>query len=327
MDDSRIPHELHRARQLSAPPEPAYERLLRRRDRRRRNARIASALTALLVGGAAVIGTTVVFGLHGTGKRTPHIPVTQPPPQNLVAGPGQYYYTRTQIYFGDTSESTTYRLAGPWTLTEWFGPNRSGRATFDGYKGASSVGYSWPGGRDSTYAAGEFPLEDLSDLSSDPDRLLDELTARSMPGGASPNPIPTTSPGRTSELSALLRTLQDLFNGDEQFTPPSVRAAMFDVARGLQGVTTIERTADPVGREAIALRWVVEYQGPPSYVEWFFSPSTKQLMAETWTQGGRVLEARIVMEAGIAESTQEPPGPDQSFFPPAEVGPSFAKRG
>jgi hypothetical protein len=92
-------------------------------------------------------------------------------------------------------------------------------------------------------------------------------------------------------------------------------------------VTTTERTADPVGREAIALRWVVEYKGPPSYVEWFFSPPTKQLMAETWTQDGQVLEARIVIAAGIAESTKKSPGPDQSFFPPAEVSPSFAKRG
>src|SRR5919197_700796 len=164
MDDRRIAHELQRAKLVMGPPEPAFERLLLRRDRKRRNTRILSAATALVVAAVAVAGAVLAFGVHGTGKRTPHIPATQPPSQNLVAGPGEYYYTRTQIYSGDTSDGAMYRLAGPWTLTEWFGPDRSGRATFDGYEGATSVGYSWPGGRDTTYVAGEFPLEDLSNL-------------------------------------------------------------------------------------------------------------------------------------------------------------------
>src|SRR5207244_6458566 len=124
-----------------------------------------------------------------------------------------------------------------------------------------------------TYGPGEMPLGNLSSLPSDPNKLYDRLAQRSMPGGASPNPIPTSSPGRSEQDTALLRTLQDLFDGDEQFTPPAVRAAMFDVASRIDGVETISGTTDPVGRPATGLRWAVQYgDGAPSYVAWFFDP-------------------------------------------------------
>jgi hypothetical protein len=118
--------------------------------------------------------------------------------------------------------------------------------------------------------------------------------------------------------------MQDLFDGDEQFTPPAVRAAMFDIARGITGVETLNGIVDPVGRPAVGLRWEISYPGSaPSVVEWFFDPSSKQLMAETWSQDGKVIQARIVTEAGIADSTDGPPQAADRFFPAASQAPSF----
>jgi hypothetical protein len=167
------------------------------------------------------------------------------------------------------------------------------------------------------------PYEDLSDLPTDPTELAAKLGSRSGSGGASPNPIATSSPGRTQEDTSLLRTLQDLFEGGEQFTPPLVRTAMYDVARTMRGVRVVTGTVDPQGRPAVSLRWIVRYEGPPSEVEWFFDPDTKQFMGQTWTEGGLILEARIVVRAGIAGSTEGPPQGQALFFPEGKGSPTF----
>jgi hypothetical protein len=46
-------------------------------------------------------------------------------------------------------------------------------------------------------------------------------------------------------------------------------------------------------------------------------------MAETATQNGQVIEARIVAEAGIADSTDVTPGASHDFFRVAERRPAF----
>ena len=102
---------------------------------------------------------------------------------------------------------------------------------------------------------------------------------------------------------------------------------MFEVARGTTGVETIDGAVDPVGREAVALRWVIQYDGPPGYVTWYFDRGTKQLMAETWGTSTALFEARIVTDAGIAASTQSPPTDDHRFFPAAERSPDFSEFG
>jgi hypothetical protein len=118
-------------------------------------------------------------------------------------------------------------------------------------------------------------------------------------------------------------TLEDLFDGREQFTPPLVRAAMFEVARGIEGVVTVEQTTDPVGRSATALRWILQYEGPPATMQWYFDPESHQLMATTITSEGQVWSATIVTDAGIVGSTNDVPGPDQRFFPNADGAPDF----
>lgn len=322
----RTMHENHdvleRIRRQVPPPERAFERLADRRRRKMRNRRVGTAVLALLVGTAGLGGAVLAFGGGQPDDLGPG--VSEGP--RLVAGPGEYYYSRTLRYYGDDlcDGCSSSGLLGPWTEELWFGPDGSGRAVFsENPPPDGSVGYVGIVDEDRTFGPGEVPLEDLSNLPTDPVELLDRLTVRSSPGGSSPNPIATTSPGRSQEATSLLRTLQDLFDGGEQFTPPLVRAAMFEVARGIDEVETLAQTTDPVGRTAVSLRWIVQYEGPPSVVEWFFDPETKQLMAETWTQEGEILQARIVTDAGIVSSTTEVPGPGDGFFPSAEAPPDF----
>jgi hypothetical protein len=313
---------LERIRRQVPPPDRAFERLTTRRRAKARNARLGTATLALLI--AALGIGAAIWSFRGPAKT--HRPSPLDEGTRLVAAPGEYYYTRTLHYFrppevrplgedGSSSEP----LLGPWVEELWYGPDGSGRATTETeVPRDSSVGRGWITEDDTTFGPGEIPIEHLSDLPTDPDELLQVLTVRSMPGGASPNPIATSSPGRSQQATSLLRTLQDLFAGDEQFTPPLVRVAMFEITRRIEDVEAIERATDPVGRPAVVLRWVVQYEGPPSIVEWYFDPATHQLMASTWTEGGTLLQASIVTDAGIVASTSDVPGPSERFFPSFE---------
>src|SRR2546423_11184554 len=305
--------------------EPAFDRLVGRRRRKRRNARIASIAMAFVVFAGGVAGAVVALGHSGPGRHGPGFASSGGSGPNLVANDGEYYYSRTQIYFAGSSPPPS-QVVGPWTLSIWFAPDGSGRSLFSdptNMPDEPSQTFGWRGGPDETYGPGRFPLQYLSNLSTNPDDLRAQLSARTSAGGASPNPIPTSSPGRSETDTSMLRTLQDLFNADEQFTTPAVRTAMFDVASGVDGVETMTGATDPVGRPAIGLRWEIFYQDTPSFVEWYFDPSSKQLMAETWMQDGKVLEARVVTEAGMADSTDAPPTSSNDFFPTAQREPSF----
>jgi hypothetical protein len=68
----------------------------------------------------------------------------------------------------------------------------------------------------------------------------------------------------------------------------------------------------------MSLRWIVQYGGPPSTVEWFFDPESKQLMASTWTEDGVVLQSQDVASAGIVDSMDRRPSDAALFFPSAE---------
>src|SRR5437870_1047706 len=174
MDDLNVRSSLRRARTLASPPEPAYERLLRRKERKRRNARVASAVTALLIVAAAVTGTVVAFGLQGTGKGHGQPAASNTGP-NLQAGPGQYYYWKT-----------IRPMPGGSVVEEmWWGEDGSGKYQVDRTNPNYGVA------KDQSWGPGDFPgvfpfESDLSKLSSDPDTLLGQLQARTGATGASP---------------------------------------------------------------------------------------------------------------------------------------------
>jgi hypothetical protein len=307
---------LERVRREVPVPSRAFERLVRRRARKARNGRIAAGVVALVVTSVAIGGAFLVFRRSTiVGPPTPADGGAAP---KLVAGPGEYYYAKTLRYVRGEGD-----LLGPWTHEIWHAPDGSGRIIFTpdhNEDTSASVGSLTPGDgpADKSYRPGEFPLEDVPELSTDPTVLLRQLSDRGAPTGASPNPVATTSPGRSQEDTSLLRTLSDLFDGDEQFTTPEQRVAMFEVAKAVDGVEFVQRTTDPVGRSAMSLRWIVQYGGPPSTVEWFFDSESKQLMASTWTEDGVVLQAHVVALAGIVDSMDRRPIGAALFFPSAQ---------
>src|SRR5436305_6609992 len=150
---------------------------------------------AFVVDGECRAGAVGALGHTGTARQhgTADGGGTGP---NLVAGPGQYYYSKTQIYYDEYAPNEPdLGTQGPWTIEQWFGTDASGRAVFVDDKAASgNISYGWNGPPDKTYGPGRMPLEDLSNLPTDSDQLYDRLVQRAT-GGASPNPIPTSSPG------------------------------------------------------------------------------------------------------------------------------------
>jgi hypothetical protein len=81
----------------SLPPQDvSYERLMARRERKRRNSRLGSAIVAVVVVAGAIGGVVAALNVHGSqapdkqGKK----PVAGGGP-DLQAGPGQYYYWKT----------------------------------------------------------------------------------------------------------------------------------------------------------------------------------------------------------------------------------------
>src|SRR5437588_6715709 len=96
---------LRRTRSRFDPPEPAFDRLLDRRRRKRRTTRITSIAMAFAVVSVGVAGALYAF--HGAGSSRHGVAsgggqgsTTGP---NLVAGPGQYYYSKTQIYYDESA--------------------------------------------------------------------------------------------------------------------------------------------------------------------------------------------------------------------------------
>ena len=78
--------------------------------------------------------------------------------------------------------------------------------------------------------------------------MLEQLIQRGSEGGASPNPIATTSPGRSQETTSLLRTLQDLLAlGSDVFLTPEQTATVFEAASMIDDVTTEAGVSDPLG--------------------------------------------------------------------------------
>jgi hypothetical protein len=303
---------LDRVRKQVPLPTPTFGRLQARREAKARAARLRAGALGLAIAGA-LIGALVVwapFGQVSTGV-TGSAEGSQIP---LVAAPGEYYYVRLASWYSETGDGPLR----PSTLEFWYGPDDSGRVVPDQSGDA----------HDERFSPGEMPLEALPGLSTDPATLMGQLMDRGSPGGASPNPIATTSPGRSQSTTSLLRTLQDLLGMGDQFLTPKQVAAVFEGAQSIEGVSTQSDASDPLGRPAIRLSFVIDYnQGAGSRVNWYFDPQTKQWMGEAWIdQGtGQVTSARLVQMAGIASSIETRPAPEARYVSEGSSTPAFIK--
>jgi len=305
---------LRRARGSAQPPEPAFERLVRRRERKHRNGRIASAAVALAVVAGLVAGgvwtlqhrpsRSVVGGSGPSGPSVTGAPspgVTSP---SLVASPGQYYYWKT-----------VRPLEGQDVVEEiWWGTDGSGRYQVDQTNpdlyGTPKSGSWGPGGPPSDFG---FPFEsDVSDLSTDPATLLQQMLDRSSSNGASPEPEVTLSPGLSPVTSRMWRSITELI--EQGNVTPAQRAALFEVASGLDGVTVQQDTEDPVGRPAVAVSLQLgDYYctGDPDTM--WFDPDTHVLLASDGDLG--CSPEVIVVAGGIVDSTSDTVAPGDGYIP------------
>jgi hypothetical protein len=110
------------------------------------------------------------------------------------------------------------------------------------------------------FGAGEAPWFETSELSADPDRLLEALAS----GAVSDRP---------SDDEEIFRLIGDfLAQGD---APQEIRSALFEVAARLDGVRLIGDATDPLGRRGLA----VAVDGTSSRTQLVFDPATARLLA------------------------------------------------
>jgi hypothetical protein len=322
MSDLRKQMEV--GRRAAPPTEEALTRLVERRDRHRRNGRLLSAAVALTLTGALVAGGVVVLGHRGDhtrlggGPGTTGAPTTAPngsvpPPSptpvgpNLVAAPGQFYFTEILAVYPDGSA----------TADVWFGQDGSGRAIRPNPEAPD-------GTERRTWAAGDYPYgDDLSGLSTDPTTLLEQLQARSATVGHSPQPAVTPLDGQRPDTGGLVRAIDDLLTNAPHFLPEQ-RQAAYEVLRSLPTAHDLGSMQDPGGRPALAIR-ITTTDGETTF---YFDPATHLFMSTKHVfvseDTGVPSESWYVLikSAGIVDSDTARPTDSVRFFGDAEQTPT-----
>jgi hypothetical protein len=300
---TELRNELRRASHTVAPPDQALEEMLRRGEQRRRASRVGTAAFALtlsmLVLGGAVFGLTRLGG-GGTGRVADGA--------DLAMTAGQFHYLEIR-YVGPGLDTDGF-VQAPYDseIEMWWGLDDAGRVRV----ARAGGGYGLP--EPATYGPGEFPYEtegitEVSDLSTDPAVLAEQLTRRSATAGASPQPDPTPGPGQTIQTGQMVRAITDLLAWPN--VTPELRQALFEVAAGLPTVERNDGAQDPVGRDAIGLTITTEEITRSMY----FDPATRLWMGtvETFAGGGPNYE--LVLASGFSGSTDEVPSGEAVFFP------------
>ena len=284
-----VRERLKNATEFVTLPERPFERLLERRDRKRRGQRLASAAVAFAIAAAAVGGGVLVLfrlgqdhvetggGWHST--------------KALALQSGEYFYLRVE-----SSEEVDGRIRDEET---WWGLDGSGEVRND-----STRQDKYPYPPSGTYGPGAFPIwSDVSDLSPDPSVLAAQL--RQEPWNHFEGQPESE---RMWDVASFLLT--------ELPTPtPDLRAALFDVARDIEGVTVSENERDPVGREAMSLSFSDAKHGATWRL--YFDPGTHQALAWTFSsdRGGESWE---IFESGIVDAAGVKPEGEQWLVPPLE---------
>lgn len=272
----------------------AFDRLRVRRERTLVRRRVAAAaagvgLTAALVGSLLTLRT---------GSEAPPPMRSEPSgtPVQLVAQPGQYYYVR--LFHGEDT-----------TNERWYGPDGSGRFT-------TSVNGEVVDDR--SFSAGELTTKMYSELSTEPDLLIAQISDRSGVSGPSPISVPTPAPS-PDEDTLVLMAMSDLLGFGSDYLVPEQTAAVFRAASAMEGVT-VDRHVDPYDRDAVSLSWTYRDGNSAVLVRWYFEPATHQFMGE-WrfdsATGGGVMSIRVVEVAGIVDAVDERPHPSARYVPRA----------
>jgi hypothetical protein len=242
-----------------------------------------------------------------------------------VAQPGEYYSSQVHLVGGCPTGQEHYCGGNDVELaaTFWWAPDGSGRIEADRVHNY--------GIRTGTFGPGEFPNYNGIDVSGFPTetaQLTQFLLDRSAPDGSSPAPMVTPPPDGAPRDGQMWRAITDLLQ--DPHVTPTVRAALLDVAAGLQGARLEVGGVDPVGREADVV--VFGNLGGELIERLYIDPATHDLLAITWTSNtaDQPFEYFIVERAGVTASRSDQPTGAESIPAPrspvpdvlAEAGPS-----
>jgi hypothetical protein len=265
--------------------------MVERRDRKERRKRVAAGTIALVVAFAVIGGAlTLLSGLLHERVRPGRDGPDQVDPR-LVLDPGESFYLRIR-----SSEAADGHIRDEET---WWALDDSCEV-----RNRSSRQDKYPNLPTGVYDAGECPAElfagkDVSRLPTDPERLAAQLQTGIPADEVLPDPERTMGVVRVLLL-------------DYPNLTPNVRAALFEVAAGLEGVRRTEHVEDPVGRSAIALSVAsTEVRGTWTY---YFDPATRQLMAWTWVYEDNP-PAVVILDSGIVHTSGTRPTGDEWLFP------------
>jgi hypothetical protein len=306
---------LERARRQAPVPQITLVDLHRRRERHQRIRRVEAGVLglalAVVAAGTAIVGLREhrVPGPAEGGQPSVNLPpATTPLP---VAEPGQYYYTQVHL-IGDCPAGQEHYCGGnevELAATFWWAPDGSGRIQTDRVHN-----YGIHAG---TFGPTEFPNPNGIDVSTFPTEtahLTRFLLDRSAPDGASPAPLVTPPPDGAPRDGQMWRAITDLL--EDPHVTPRVRAALLDVAAGLQGARLEVGGIDPVGREADVV--VFGNWGGELIERLYVDPASHDLLAITWTSeiSDQPFQYFVVERAGVTGTrSQAPTGPESIPVP------------
>jgi hypothetical protein len=298
-------------------PAPSFtlKDLRGRRDRHHRRRRIGSGIVGVGVTLAVVVAAVVSIGSsHEPGRVIPRDGGTDSPAtgSRVTIAPGDYSYQHVQMFSGCGTEAGGALTLCPDPRVDfetWWKADGSGRIAV-----TAKQDYGIDAG---VFGPSEFPTEgDLTGFPLDPDELRSFLLARSDAGGPSPGAAPTPlAPGAPLDEGRLWTTISDYLGGSQYpNTTPALRASMLDVLASLSMVTRADHATDPLGRDALALRFVAE----GGEVTVFMDPVSHDFLGRSTVYPGEGSSGAVVVRlAGATGSTDDrPTGDDRSVAAP-----------
>jgi hypothetical protein len=270
--------ELRRASRLVEAPDGSFHRLVERHERARRRGHVAALVLAAAAAAVSLAGVAVLLDRFDGGSVG--TATDWEPSQRLAIGAGEYLYLRVT-----SDEATDGHVRDEET---WWAPDGSGEV-----RNRSTRQDKYPYPPTGVYEPGAFPiwLHGVSSLSTDPDVLATQLR------------------DATYDWEMLLL--------ETPYATPELRAAVFEVASRLEGMTMIEDTRDPAGRPAVALERAEHEDEGVSTWRVYFDPGTHQTIAWMFesSRGGSVW---ILLDSAIVDHRGDAPEPDEWLVPPVD---------
>ena len=237
-------------------------------------------VTAALIAAVALIATQLLPGGSRSGasaaellRRTARVAGSRTLPTPM---PFAYVHFVTAERFTSVSDLGPWSAILPIEEEHWVTADGSGRVvsrtgapTFLGLRDEARYEASGApplGGKqdDHTFGPGGLGLDDTSGLPTDPDQLAAVIRDRAGTSGR-------------ADASRMLTMVGELLSQGN--ASPELRAALYRVAAGIDGVELVGAVTDPEGREGMAVAVSSDDQGAPIRTTMIFDPTTSQLLA------------------------------------------------